>query len=165
MRLTRMPLIEIIERAREIVDPIVAACHHTLVVKLPSKPLIIDCDATWLSQALQNLISNAAKYTEPGGKITVSVQHEGTDAVIAVSDTGIGIPTKELDTIFGLYTQLEQRSTVQLSGGLGIGLHLVRLLVEAHGGTIQSRSAGPSCGSEFIVRLPCVEPSDCGSTS
>jgi signal transduction histidine kinase len=112
---------------------------------------------------LQNLLSNAAKYTEPGGRIVVKVRRDNAVAVISVCDTGIGIAAEDLGEIFELYMQLGQDRTRLPAGGLGVGLYLVRLLVEAHGGNIEATSAGRGCGSEFTVRLPC-QPLRCGSS-
>jgi signal transduction histidine kinase len=155
MQCTEVPLGDIIEQSIELVRPVLAARNHTLVVELPADPLWLEADVMWLSQGLQNLLCNAAKYTEPGGRIVVNVRRDAAVAVITVSDTGIGIAAEDLNEIFELYVQLGQDRTRLSSEGLGVGLYLVRLLVEAHGGNILASSAGRGCGSEFVVRLPC----------
>ena len=151
-------LTEVVERTIEVVRPLLAARRHDLAVDLPAEPLWLEADVTWLSQALQNLISNAAKYTEPGGRIGVKVRRDAADAVITVSDTGIGILPTELDAIFDLYMQIGPAGSNVAAGGLGIGLYLARVVVEGHGGSIRALSAGLGCGSELIVRLPCRAP-------
>jgi CheY-like chemotaxis protein len=104
-----------------------------------------------------NLLNNAAKYTPPGGKIWLSVQRQGAEAVISVQDTGIGIPTKHLASVFEMFSQLAP-ALERSQGGLGIGLALVRGLAELHGGTVMAYSAGLGKGSQFDIRLPVVEP-------
>jgi CheY-like chemotaxis protein len=112
-------------------------------------------DLVRLAQVVGNLLNNAAKYTEKGGRIWLSASREGNKAVLHVRDTGIGIAPDQLDQIFDMFYQADRR-TKNAQGGLGIGLSLVRALVELHGGTIQAHSAGPGKGSEFIVRLPLL---------
>jgi signal transduction histidine kinase len=155
LRRTRAAVSEIIEHAVESVRPLAAARKHTLSVSVPPEPIVIDADVMWLSQALQNLLGNAAKYTNPGGVIGISAERDEDDVVITVSDNGIGIAPAELDTIFELYVQAGQARTERSAGGIGLGLYLARLLVEGHGGAIRAFSAGPDCGSRFIVSLPC----------
>ncbi len=158
LRRTSASLAEILERTIEIVRPIVAARGHALEVELPLEPLRLEADVIWLSQALQNLVVNAAKYTAPGGRIGVNVRRDGREAVITVTDSGMGIAPAKLDAIFDLYVQLGPNGSDTSAGGLGIGLYLVRLLIEGHGGSVRAVSAGPGCGSEFIVRVPCDPP-------
>lgn len=146
---------DIVERTLEVAQPFVVARGHELIVSVPPEPIFLDADAMRLSQVLQNLVRNAAKYTNFGGKIRIGAQRVGSDAVLTVSDTGIGIAPTQLDAIFELYAQAGQAATERSAGGLGIGLYLARSLVEAHGGTIRAASAGAGSGSEFIVRLPC----------
>ena len=145
---------EIIEHAVESARPLAAARNHTLIVNVPPEPIVIYADAMWLSQALQNLLGNAAKYTDPGGVIGISAKRDKGDVVITVSDNGIGIAPAELDTIFELYAQSGQARTERSAGGIGLGLYLARLIVEGHGGVIRASSGGPDGGSEFIVSLP-----------
>ena len=153
---TDTALANIIASTIATVEPLVASRNHTLVVDLPTEPVRLAGDEMWLSHALQNLIGNAAKYTDPGGRIDVRVTRDGTDAVVTVSDNGVGLDAAQLEAIFELYVQLGQSPRRLAVGGLGVGLYLTRLVVEGHGGTIQATSEGPGLGSEFTVRLPCA---------
>jgi signal transduction histidine kinase/CheY-like chemotaxis protein len=128
---------------------------HTIHVELPPEPLVVSADAVRLGQILANLLHNAAKYTDPGGRIDVRVARDGRDAVISVTDTGIGIAATTLPHVFELFTQ----APVALSraqGGMGIGLTLVRALAELHGGRVSAHSDGIGKGSRFSVRLPLL---------
>jgi signal transduction histidine kinase len=110
-------------------------------------------DEMLLSQVLRNLLNNAAKYTDATGVIAIALRREAAEAVITISDSGIGIPPDQLETIFDLFAQAGQSGTQRSGGGLGIGLHLARQLVLAHGGTLTARSEGAGLGSTFTVRL------------
>jgi signal transduction histidine kinase len=154
LRLARANVAEIVEHAVDTVRPLIATRNHTLVVSLPSEPVFLDADAVWLSQALQNLLANAAKYTNPGGTIRISATRENDEAVLTVSDSGVGIAAADLERIFELYSQAGQAGTERSAGGIGIGLYLCRLVIDAHGGVIRAFSAGPGGGSEFTVRVP-----------
>ena len=151
----RIDLWTVIGSALETSRPIIDAAGLKLEVRLPPEPLVLDADRTRIAQVISNLLNNAAKYTERGGRITVTAALEGTDAVIEVSDTGIGIPQEMLGQVFEMFAQLG-RPPERGQGGLGIGLSLARRLVELHGGRIWAESEGPGCGSSFIVRLPCA---------
>jgi signal transduction histidine kinase/ActR/RegA family two-component response regulator len=131
---------------------------HTLIVKMPTEPITVTADAVRLTQVFANLITNAAKYTNTGGKIWVTLSREGDRAVVSVKDNGIGIPPAHLRSVFDMFMQVD-RSGRRAQGGLGIGLTLVRSLVEMHGGRVEARSEGPGTGSEFIVSLPTVSDS------
>jgi CheY-like chemotaxis protein/two-component sensor histidine kinase len=144
-----------LSRAVETNQPLIAQRHHELEVDSPREPLVVSGDATRLTQIVGNLINNAAKYTEPGGKICVSARRHDTDVEISVRDNGVGIPPQMLPQLFGLFTQAHE-SGEHPTGGLGIGLALARRLVEMHGGTISASSDGTGRGSEFVVRLPLV---------
>ena len=133
--------------------PLIEAARHELIVDVPPEPVTLVADPVRLAQVIANLLNNAAKYTEEGGRITVSARREGEHAVIAVRDSGIGIPGDVLPRVFDLFAQAD-RTYHRSQGGLGIGLTLVRTLVELHGGTVAARSEGLGRGSEFIVRLP-----------
>ncbi|MFC5479584.1 hybrid sensor histidine kinase/response regulator [Massilia suwonensis] len=143
----------VVASAVETSMPLIEAGGHTLEVDLPQEPLSVEGDAVRLSQVLGNLLANAAKYTPQGGRIAVSARREGMEAVIAVSDTGIGIAAESLPEVFEMFTQVS-RSIDRARGGLGIGLALVRHLVQLHGGSVGAASAGINAGSTFTVRLP-----------
>jgi signal transduction histidine kinase/ActR/RegA family two-component response regulator len=153
----RSDVASLINGALEVCGSAIAAGRHTLTLDLPKEPLPLSCDPTRLVQVICNLISNAAKYTPPGGTITVAARRIGGAAPgtieVSVRDTGIGIPADMLHKVFDMFTQVAQ-SLDRSQGGLGIGLTLVKRLVEMHGGTVEARSAGPGRGSEFVVRLP-----------
>ena len=142
----------IVERALETAQPLILLHRHEVAVSLPAEPVFLQADAARLEQVLVNLLTNAAKYTDQGGRIGLSVEQEGPAVLIKVRDNGIGIAPELLPRIFDLFTQAE-RSLDRSQGGLGIGLSLVQRLVELHGGTVTVRSALGQ-GSEFAVRLP-----------
>ena len=144
----------IVERAVETVRPLIDQRRHELTVSLPPQPIWLYADAARLEQVVVNLLTNAAKYTDEGGHIWLTVQQEGDEAVLQVRDTGVGIAPELLPRIFDLFTQAE-RSLDRSQGGLGIGLCLVQRLVEMHGGTVEVYSALGQ-GSEFVVRLPVM---------
>jgi PAS domain S-box-containing protein len=155
LRLEAVRLPSLVERAVETTRDLVGARGHDLVVSLPDEPLCVNADPTRLEQVVGNLITNAAKYTEPGGRIEVTVQREGEQAVLRVRDNGIGIAPEMLSRVFDLFAQAH-RGLARSQGGLGIGLTVVRRLVEMHGGRVDVRSEGLGRGSEFLVFLPCL---------
>jgi signal transduction histidine kinase len=136
---------------------VIEARKHTLAFDLAEDPITIEADATRLEQVVANLLTNAAKFSEPGSAITVLAGLEEDRAVIRVRDNGMGIPETMLGRVFDLFTQIDP-SLARSQGGLGIGLTLVRSLVQMHGGTVEARSEGPGRGSEFVVRLPLGKP-------
>jgi signal transduction histidine kinase len=140
-------------RAAETIRPLVEGRQHQLTVAVPEGPLLLEADPTRLEQVLTNLLNNAVKYTEPGGTIRLAVEQAGAEAVVRVRDTGIGMRPEILAQAFDLFVQGE-RGLARSEGGLGIGLALVRSLVQMHGGTVTAHSDGPGQGSEFTVRLP-----------
>lgn len=144
---------DVIERASESVMPFVQDGKHDLVLELPAKMLMIDGDRGRLVQVFGNLIHNAAKYTPQGGNIWVSVIEDGDDIVVNVRDNGTGIPHEMLSTIFDAFTQVAENLN-RAQGGIGIGLTLVKNIIEMHGGTVEAKSAGVGHGSDFVVRLP-----------
>jgi len=159
-----------IELRKETVDLAAAAAHaaqarqplfdtrgQTLTTSLPDEPLWIEADPVRLAQVIDNLLNNAAKYTDPGGRIWLTVAREGDTAVLHVRDTGQGIAPDLLPAIFDPFTQAD-RSLARSQGGLGIGLTLVRQLVEQHGGRVTASSGGPGQGSDFRVTLPALPP-------
>lgn len=151
----RIELATVMARAAEISTPLINARQHQLTIQMPPKNLLLEADATRLAQVISNLLTNAAKYTDQGGLIHLSAQLDGDDAIISVRDTGIGISADLLPRVFDLFTQGD-RSLARSEGGLGVGLTLVRRLVELHGGCVKAASAGVGCGSEFTVRLPAI---------
>ncbi len=156
LRKALIPLSSVIENAVETARPLIDARGHTLTVSLPGSPVMLDADLTRLAQVFWNLLSNSAKYTDPGGHIDLSARLVDGEIDLSVKDDGIGIPPDAFPGLFMLFAQVH-RSREQTQGGLGIGLALVKGLVEMHGGHVRARSAGPGCGSEFIVRLPVAE--------
>ncbi|MBP3954471.1 response regulator [Gemmata sp. G18] len=155
LRTEPVVLADAIDRALEMARPLIDARRHDINVSVPSEPIHLDADPTRLTQILGNLLNNAAKYTDDGGRIWLSVSREGDEAVVRVRDTGIGLAPDMLLRVFDLFTQ-ENRTLDRAQGGLGIGLTLVRSLVELHGGTARAFSDGPGLGSEFVVRLPAL---------
>jgi signal transduction histidine kinase len=144
-----------VTRSVESVRPFLNERRHQLTVHLPPEPVFVQADVARLEQVLMNLLNNAAKYTEPGGHVTVTAGREGGQAVVRVRDNGIGIRREMLPRIFDLFQQAD-RVPGRVIEGLGIGLTLVRNLVELHGGTVSADSEGPGRGSEFTVRLPAL---------
>ena len=153
LRRGRIELASVIHSAIEACRPLTEASGHQLGLALPAQPVYLDADPVRLAQVFSNLINNACKYTERGGRLGVRAERIAGEAVVTVSDNGVGIPSEQLGRIFEMFSQLD--STLERShGGLGIGLSLVRRLVELHGGRIEAHSAGPGHGAEFAVRLP-----------
>jgi signal transduction histidine kinase/ActR/RegA family two-component response regulator len=131
--------------------------RHRLTVSLPPEPVALEADPTRLGQVFANLLNNAAKYTDPGGRISLTARREGGEVVVRVRDSGVGIPPDMLGRIFEPFVQLG-RSRGRSQGGLGMGLTLVRALLDMHGGRVTAHSEGPGCGSEFVLRLPVGGP-------
>jgi PAS domain S-box-containing protein len=148
-------LAAVVRSAVETSRPLIEAAGHELKLSLPPEPVLLDADPVRLAQAFSNLLNNAAKYSERGGHIWLTVEHRGNEIVVRVRDTGIGIPADKLPHIFEMFVQVD-RSLEKSQGGLGIGLTLVQRLVQMHGGSVEARSEGPGKGSEFVVRLPVV---------
>lgn len=146
---------EVVAVAVETVRPLIESQEHALSVLLPEQPMRIRGDFARLAQVLANLLNNSAKYTDRKGRISLTAEQEGGEIVFRVRDSGIGIPASAVTTIFDLFTQVDQ-SLDRSQGGLGIGLTLVKRLVEMQGGTVTAFSAGKNLGSEFTVRLPAM---------
>jgi len=144
---------DVVQAAIDSSLPLIEASRHRLDLRLPAASLKLYADATRLTQVVSNLLNNAAKYTPRGGDILLAAERDGDQAVIVVSDNGIGIPSASLESVFQMFTQVPH-PTQRSHGGLGIGLSLVRSLVELHGGTITAASRGVNAGSVFTVRLP-----------
>ena len=149
----RADLRAVLSSAVETSQPLIESGRHTLSVDLPQVPVVADVDLTRIAQVVANLLNNAAKYTPAGGQIGLSMRVDDWGAVIAVTDNGIGIPEEALDSVFEMFSQIGQH-TDRSQGGLGIGLSLVRRLVDMHGGWVSAASRGPDAGSVFTVRLP-----------
>ena len=151
----RVELKAVVNDALEVVRPYVELHGHEFIIDLPDRPVFLHGDATRLAQILSNLLNNAAKYTNRGGRVSLKATVEERTLVIVVSDTGIGIAPDMLDNVFEMFVQVD--STLERSSaGLGVGLSLARKLVELHGGTVEAHSAGLGHGSQFMVRLPIV---------
>ncbi|MET0389346.1 MAG: response regulator, partial [Polyangiales bacterium] len=148
---------DVVVKAIELASPLIEQRAHSLTVEVPRDCLFVEGDATRLAQVVSNLLTNAAKYTAPGGTIHVHGARHDAEIVLSVRDTGIGIAPDVLAHIFDLFVQ-ERQALDRSQGGLGIGLSIVRSLVERHGGSVSARSAGTGHGSEFIVRLPAAIP-------
>ncbi len=143
----------VVEMALEACEPLVTRGGHRLTVALPDEALWVDGDLTRLAQCLSNLLNNACKYTPDGGSIWVTLTRTEGDAVLAVRDTGVGLPHHMISRVFDMFAQVN-RSLERAQGGLGIGLALVRSLVSLHGGRVSAASAGPGMGSTFTIELP-----------
>jgi signal transduction histidine kinase/DNA-binding response OmpR family regulator len=148
-------LAAVVGHAVEASRPAIEQAKHRLEVALPPEPIWVTGDAARLTQVLTNLLNNAAKYTDPGGRVALVLAREGGEAVVRVWDTGVGIPADMLSAVFDLFTQVD-RSLDRSQGGLGVGLTLVKRLVEMHGGSVAAHSDGPGKGSEFVIRLPAL---------
>ena len=157
LRRERLQLRAVIDQAVEVSSPLLVSAGHELILPAPGEVVWLDGDFTRLAQVVSNVLNNAAKYTPDGGRITLSTGVEGDVAVIRVADNGGGIPAEMLPKVFDLFAQVD-RTLGQAQGGLGIGLSLVRKLLEMHGGTISAESPGVGLGSTFTVRLPLADP-------
>jgi len=153
IRKAAFDLREAVRDAIETVSPFVEARQHKLDVRMPPEAIVVDGDRTRLAQVFANLVNNAAKYTEPGGHISLTLERDGPTASIHIRDDGIGLSPEALESIFEMFVQVD-RSLDRTQAGLGVGLTLARQLVELHGGRIEARSAGKGKGSEFVVQVP-----------
>jgi PAS domain S-box-containing protein len=155
LRKERLPLQTAVQNAVEAVRPFIESRKHELSVSLPPEAVWLDADPVRIEQVLVNLLNNAVKYTEPGGKIWLAAERLGNDCMVRVKDNGIGVSPEMLPRIFELFVQAD-KSLDRAQGGLGIGLTLVKRLVEMHGGAVEAHSGGVGQGSEFVVRLRAV---------
>jgi len=153
LKRARVSVQDVVQAALETSRPDVQARRHKLVVEEPAEGLVVEGDEVRLVQVLANVLNNAARYTPEGGRITLGVEREGSAAAIRVRDNGIGIAPDKLDSIFDLFVQGSDAAR-ERGAGLGLGLSLVKRLVELHGGSVQATSDGVGKGAEFIVRLP-----------
>jgi PAS domain S-box-containing protein len=156
LRKAPVELQAVIQSAVETARPQIDASGHLLTVSLPPQPIHLQADLTRLAQVFWNLLNNSAKYTEPGGRISLVVQLQGGEAVVTVQDNGIGLAAESMPGLFEIFSQVDRRLE-RTQAGLGIGLALVKGLTEAHGGRVEARSGGIGEGSTFIVRLPVTE--------
>jgi PAS domain S-box-containing protein len=153
LRKELVELESVLRSAMETSRPLIEAAHHELILSIPPEPCLVEGDVVRLAQVFANLLNNSAKYTDDGGQIRLTVRRERDQVTVSVRDNGAGIPPEMLTRVFDLFTQAE-RSMGRAQGGLGIGLTLVKTLVEMHGGTVHVHSEGSGKGSEFIVSLP-----------
>jgi signal transduction histidine kinase len=149
-------LAAVIRRAVETTSPIREENRQELSLSLPPRPLWVQGDVVRLEQVVVNLLTNATKYTEQGGRVWVATESEGSEAVLRVRDTGVGIPPQMLESIFDMFIQVDRSLGRTRQWRLGVGLALVRRLLEPHGGSIKAFSDGPGQGSEFVARLPLL---------
>ena len=153
----------IVHSAIELARPLMEENNHSLTINLPDEEILLEVDIVRIAQVLSNLLNNAAKYTPSGGKVDVAANLHGSRVIVTVKDSGVGIPTEKLDSVFEMFAQIES-SLDRSRGGLGIGLMLVKKLVEMHGGTIRADSPGLGLGSTFTLSLPVVGlPTQIGS--
>jgi signal transduction histidine kinase/ActR/RegA family two-component response regulator len=153
LRKERVELAKVVQHAVETSRPAIEQAGHELTVTMPPGPIFVDADTTRLAQVFANLLNNAAKYTERGGRVRLTVQRRGGEVVVSVKDSGIGIPAPMLSKVFEMFTQVD-RNLDRSQGGPGIGLSIVQRLVATHGGGVEAHSDGHGKGSEFVVRLP-----------
>jgi PAS domain S-box-containing protein len=156
LRKSRIDVRDVLAKAVETVSPLLEQRGHHFEVQVPPEPALVEGDGARLTQVFVNLLTNAAKYTEPGGHIRLSLRHRAREVIVEVSDDGAGIAADLLPKIFELFVQGEQAGTARSAGGLGIGLALVRSLVALHGGSVAASSDGAGSGSTMTVRLPAV---------
>jgi len=159
LRKERVEMAAVVRSAIETSEPLMAEAGHSLEVQLPPEPLWLEGDPVRLAQVLANLLNNAAKYSEDGGRITLRGESRDGDALISVRDTGMGIAPDMLPRVFAMFSR-GHRDSGRAQGGLGIGLALARRLAEMHGGTLDGRSDGLGKGSEFLIRLPLAAAQD-----
>jgi signal transduction histidine kinase len=153
LRRERLELAAAVLSAVETVRPMMEAARHRLDISLPPEPVMLEGDFVRLAQVVANLLSNAAKYTDPGGRVALTMRREGGEALVSVRDSGVGIAPEQLPQLFDMFSQAEG-TRHRAQGGLGIGLALAKRLAELHGGRIEARSPGAGQGSEFRVYLP-----------
>ena len=155
LRRSEVELSSVIQQAVEVARPLIDAANQELTVDLPEEPIHLNADRARLAQVFGNLLNNSCKYTRPNGTITISAKRVDDEVLVTVKDNGAGIPRDKIDSIFDMFMQVD-RSSERSQEGLGIGLTLVKRLVEMHGGSIEARSDGEGHGSEFIVCLPVI---------
>jgi signal transduction histidine kinase/DNA-binding response OmpR family regulator len=155
LQLSSVDVSQVLSAAVETSMPLISSRRHRLTISPPPQPLWIKADFGRIAQVIANLLNNAAKYTPEGGRISLAAEQDGEEAVFRVTDTGVGLPKEMLSNIFDLFAR-DERAANSFHDGLGVGLTLVRRLIEIHGGSVHAFSAGPEKGSEFSVRLPVL---------
>jgi PAS domain S-box-containing protein len=155
LRIERVDLARVIDEALTASRPFIEESEHEIEVTLPKEPVLVNADLVRMAQVLSNLLNNAAKYTNPGGRISLKAERQGGEAVVTIKDSGIGMPQELLPKVFDMFMQGD-RTMTRTHGGLGIGLTLVKRLVEMHGGSVEAWSEGKDKGSEFTIRVPAV---------
>jgi len=158
LRRERVELRAVLESALETIEPVLRQSGHEVLVSLPPEPVFLFADSMRLAQAFYNLLNNACRYTEAGGRIALTARADGPQVVVSVADAGIGIHASMLDRVFGMFEQADHSGRARQ--GLGVGLTLVKRIVEMHGGTVDARSEGEGRGSEFVVRLAAAGDGD-----
>ncbi len=154
---TRISIADVVRQAVEMVEPLAGQREMALIVSPSPESIELDADEGRLAQALQNVLSNAVKFNNGGREIHVRVRRDHADAVVTVTDTGIGLEPVEIESIFALFAQCERDVAAHTNRGLGIGLYLARTFAEAHGGSLTAASAGRGQGSTFTLRIPALE--------
>jgi signal transduction histidine kinase len=157
LRRERVDLVATVRDAIEMCQPLIQRNSHEISVMAPQPSIVVEADPARLGQVFGNLVNNACRYMAPKGQIWVTIERDGSRAVVTITDTGMGIPPEQLSNIFGMFSQVDR--TNRIHGGLGIGLHLVKRLIEMHGGQVSAHSDGPGLGSRFTVRLPALPES------
>ena len=155
LRRQRLDLGELVEQATDALRPLYQATHRHLSLALPAQPVYVEADPTRLAQVVSNLLTNGARYTHAGGQVHLTLEPVNGEALLRVADNGIGLAPEQLEIIFELFVQVDT-SLARSQGGLGLGLTLIKRLVELHGGRVEARSKGLNEGSEFLVRLPTL---------
>jgi CheY-like chemotaxis protein/two-component sensor histidine kinase len=155
----RLDLVKVVQQAVASIQPLVHLHRHSLTLALASQPIFVEGDADRLIQVVTNLLENALMYTEAGGQITLTLEQQGAQAVLSVRDSGVGIAAEKLAGIFELFER-DDSGLSRNGGGLGLGLSVVRRVVELHGGRVEARSGGRGAGSEFVIWLPIASPSE-----
>ena len=164
LRRGEVELATLIQQAVEVARPLLDAAEHELIIDLPDEPVFLNADCARLAQVFGNLLNNSCKYTRPHGRISLTARRDNGEVVVTVKDNGAGIPPDKLGSIFDMFMQVD-KTAERSQGGLGIGLTLVKRLVEMHGGSIEAHSAGEGLGSEFVVRLPVLSRPTAGAPS
>jgi signal transduction histidine kinase len=154
LRNERVDLVAVVLGAVDSCRAAIELGGHTVTVQLPVQHLYLEGDPVWLTQVVVNLLDNSAKYSERGGEIVIAVERGPDEAAIRVSDRGIGIAAHAMPYLFDLFVRGSDAQS-EVRSGMGIGLNLVKRIMQMHAGTVEAHSEGPGCGSDFIVRMPC----------